>query len=121
MRAVIPLLLFTLPYFSCQEKNFDNQPQYEINVNETVDIYYTTNSCCYYCILNEANFRHVENVGQKIVDPGIKDCVGCDYVGAFTFKATSAGIDTVRLKLAAASESCEEADSPIEKYVVIVE
>ncbi len=120
MRKIIFLIFFALPFFSCEKKTFENKPQYELNVNETVEIYYSTNSCCYYCLVNGSDLQHIELITEKTVDPGPRDCNGCNYVAAYIFKATTPGVDTVKLNHATANKPCYGTEAPPEKYVVVV-
>lgn len=119
MKKIIYLVFIISGIFSCQKKTFENKPQYELKVNEIVEIYYSTNSCCYYCLLDESDLRHLELIEEKTVDPGPRNCDGCNYVAAFIFKAISSGVDTIKLNHATATEPCQTNDIP-EKYVVVV-
>ena len=114
------LILICLLIFGCTEKIYENKPVYEINVDETVEIYYSTNSCCYYCFSEEQNLNHIEYLEEKSVDSGPDDCAGCNFTRAYIFKAMSPGIDTVKLSHSVASKPCGESNAPFEEYVVIV-
>lgn len=111
------IYLLSLLVFGCT--NYENQPEYEIMVGETIDIYYSTNSCCYYCFENENSLNHLTVVGRETVDPGPSDCEGCNYTVALTFKATSIGSDTIRLKHLEALQDCSDDVEP-ELYIINV-
>ena len=99
MKQILIILLILLFYYGCNifdnNYNYDNKYKYEINVGETVQIYYSTNSCCYYCITNKHELNHVDILETKTIDTGPEDCAGCNYMYALVFKAESVGIDTV--------------------------
>lgn len=120
MNHPILLLLTCLLIVSCSEKTYENQKTYELTVNETVEIYYSTNSCCQYCFAEEQNLNNIEFLEEKILDNGPEGCAGCNYVAAYVFRAISPGTDTIKLKYSVASESCWEADIIPEEYIVIV-
>lgn len=105
----------------CGLISYENQTHYELAIDETVEIYYSTNSCCYYCFAEEQNLRHIEYIEKKTLDSGPTDCDGCNSTSAYIFKAISAGIDTIRLKHTVASVSCEDADVAPEEYIVKVD
>ncbi len=118
------ILMFVSAFLStlcCTQKTYENKPFYKLKVNETVEIYYSTNSCCYYCFAEDQNLNHIEFLEDKTIDSGPKDCAGCNFVAAFVFRAKSPGIDTVKLLHSVASKPCEEAEGPPEEYIIQVE
>lgn len=121
--ALLPLaLIFTVA--SCAQlsskKNFTNREHYEILAGGQFEIYYTTNSCCQYCVLNGSELTVVKLVDDKVVKDYPKDCYGCDRASAFVFEAIAAGTDTIYLNSREASASCYELAGEPEKYVVTV-
>jgi hypothetical protein len=114
------LLLFLIGLINCISCNrYENKKRYEIPVGKTVEIYYSTNSCCYYCLANENELKHIKFVDKKMIDPGPRDCEGCDYTGAFVFKTESKGVDTVKLKLIEATMECDTNDNiTLERYII---
>ena len=116
MNRIIFLSLFSLCFYGCGSHK--NKDKYEIKVGETVEIYYSTNSCCSYCVSNEKSLKHVKLMGKKTIDNGPKDCAGCNYTAAFIFKGKSVGIDTLELKLLVASMDCDSNDVKPEKYII---
>ena len=80
--------LFLLTLASCESttsKSFQNKKIYKVKVGESFRIYYSTNSCCHYCIPNKVRLKTVEILKTIQVDPG-EGCMGCSYVGAFVVK-----------------------------------
>ena len=118
MNKIIILLLATLFFISC--KSYENKNKYTVGVGKVVEIYYSTNSCCYYCFSNEKNLIHSKLLDRKTLDDGPDDCVGCNHTAAFIFKAKSIGIDTIKLKHVTATEDCDSSDVQPEIYVIEV-
>ena len=116
MKLIVILSLTSLFFYGCS--SYENKDKYEIKVGETVEIYYSTNSCCYYCITNEESLNHVKLIERKTIDNGPEDCEGCSYTAAFIFKAESVGIDTVELKLLGATMDCDSNEIKPEKYII---
>lgn len=113
------LLMSCVGLQSCKHA-YTNTSNYILAVGKTIEIYYTTNSCCYYCISNVDALKHVELVGTKTVDPGPKGCDGCDYTAAFIFKGKSVGTDTIKLNHQIANTSCNGDPDTQEIYVITV-
>ncbi len=116
MKRIITLSLISLFFYGCN--SYENKANYEIKVGETVEIYYSTNSCCYYCLSSEGDLNHVKLIERKTVDNGSKDCEGCTNTNAFVFIGGSVGKDTVELKLLEAKDDCENNDLETEKYII---
>jgi len=110
--------LSAISIIACQEnKEYKNKEKYSLSVGETVEIYYSTNSCCHYAVTNKEELQHIKFVEDKVIDSGPKDCDGCDYTAAFVFKAESKGTDTVELKRLIASQPDDDSVQP-EKYII---
>jgi hypothetical protein len=103
-----------------EKKSYKNKPVYNVAVGESVEIYYSTNSCCFYCVANQMALKNVELIAEKNIKDDPEDCQGCNYVSAFVFKATSVGTDTVFLKNPTASSTCEDITFEPEVYVINV-
>ena len=54
------ILLLALSVSACT--SYENKNRYEVSVNEKAEIYYSTNSCCFYCVSNERQLKHVKLV-----------------------------------------------------------
>lgn len=102
----------------CKNKVYDNKAKYEIGVNETVEIYYSTNSCCYYCVSNEKELMHIKLIERKLIEAEPNDCIGCSHTSAFVFKGLSKGIDTLELKQVTATMNCDSNEITPVKYII---
>jgi hypothetical protein len=114
-------LLFIIGFFSCESfKDYSNKPRYTVSVGDEIPIYYSTNSCCHYCLLKEEDLKHIELEERLGLDNGLKDCAGCDYQAVYLFKAKSIGIDTVKLVSASVNEICDSTTNGVESYIIEV-
>lgn len=118
MKKIAFILLVGLSVAGCA--TYDNKERYELTVNENAEIYYSTNSCCFYCLANEDQLKHVKLVEQKTIDPGPSDCEGCNHTGAFVFVGTSVGVDTIQLKHLTATMNCDSSAIRVENYIIEV-
>ncbi len=100
--------------------DYKNKQRYSATIGDTIEIYYSTNSCCKYCQPNAASFKHLEYIGQKIVIPEPNDCEGCNHTTALLFVAKSKGIDTIRGGIIAPLENCNDSTENLDKFVVEV-
>ena len=116
MKRILTLSIIILIFYGCN--SYKNKDRYEIKVGETVEIYYSTNSCCYYCLSNEKDLNHIKLIERITIGNGPEDCAGCNHTSAFVFKAESPGIDTVELKLLRATVNCDSNNVEAEKYVI---
>ena len=116
MKPFVFLPLFLLLLSSCA--NYENQDSYQLKVGETVDIYYSTNSCCYYCVVNESELKHLKLIDEKVVKSGPRNTDGGNSTSAFVFQAISSGEEVVKLKKVEAAEDCQEYAGQIEAYQV---
>lgn len=111
--------------FSCNHKSknidYTNTNEYNIKIGETVEIYYSTNSCCQYCIPDYQQLNHLEYIGEKTVLPMPKGCAGCNETNALMFKANSLGRDTIYGQIVAASRACPDSTKEMSKYIVTIE
>jgi hypothetical protein len=110
--------------FSCSEddpENYKNQKVYNVEVNEVVKIYYTTNSCCDYYLDESNQLNHIENIGDEIVIPYPDDCDGCNRTKAILFKAKSKGSDTIRGIVRARCEDWSQPALQLEEFIINVQ
>ena len=98
--------------------SYENKDKYEIKVGQTFEIYYSTNSCCYYCIVNESKLKHLKFIKRRTVDKGPKDCDGCNSTEAFVFRGESLGKEVVEIKRLGATMNCDDKEVNTEKYLV---
>jgi hypothetical protein len=102
------------------EKDYSNQPEYQVEIGEMVTLYFSTNSCCQVCLSQKNDHQHISYVEEISVDPGPEDCAGCDYTMAFVFEAIAEGSDTVFLNHSLASESCYDQLIEDSKFIINV-
>lgn len=102
----------------CKNKVYNNKLKYEIGVNEIVEIYYSTNSCCYYCVSNQSKLKHTILIDDKLIIPEKEGCDGCSHTSAFVFKGLSKGIDTLELKQVTATMNCDSNEITPVKYII---
>ncbi|MDJ1481038.1 hypothetical protein QNI16_11135 [Cytophagaceae bacterium YF14B1] len=118
-------LLLTASGCTSKEVGYTNSSTYQLHVGQTVEIYYSTSSCCYYCIVNEKSLSHVQFINRKAVEEHKKPedmskmCVGCPSTFAFVFKAIKPGIDTIRLDRPMALESCDSTYSKDQELYIV--
>ncbi|MBO9702817.1 MAG: hypothetical protein J7604_21570 [Sporocytophaga sp.] len=116
LRLLVILLGLTLG--GCNK--YTNKEKYVISIGKKLDLYYSTNSCCCYCLSNEKELKHINLLGRKMIDKRPKNCEGCNYIAAFTLQGKSIGVDTIELKLLTATMSCDESEGQIERYIIEV-
>ena len=119
MNRILLVALFLFIISGCN--SYENKEEYTVCIGESFEIYYSTNSCCRYCLANVTELNHVSFVKEKSIDAGPSDCAGCDYTVAYVFKGESPGIDTVELRFLIASMDCDSEEARSEKYVIKVE
>lgn len=118
MNVKSKISIFIASLFICSCNSYKNKDSYEITIGETVEIYYTTNACCYFCLSNENEIKHLKLLDRKVISGGLDNCSGCDYFGFFVFKAESVGIDTIELKQLEATDNCDRSNIKPERYIV---
>ncbi|MGH1336078.1 MAG: hypothetical protein ACRBFS_08110 [Aureispira sp.] len=116
MKKITFLVLISIIFYNCS--NYKNKINYKTKVGEIVEIYDSTNSCCYYCLSNEKDLKHIKLMERKTIDEPSKDCDGCNHTEAFVFKTESIGIDTVELKLLEATMECDNNGIESKKYII---
>lgn len=115
---LLSVLLATL--LACK-KEYVNQPEYTLQKGESVEIYFSTNSCCQYCVLNTEELDAIAYEKEITVEPYPDDCAGCNFTGAFVFKAVQPGTDTIYLNVREMSKDCYDLDGEPETYIVHVQ
>ena len=116
---IISCLILTGILTACSAKEYVNQNTYELSVGDQLELYYTTNSCCYYCF-NGEELQHLEYIDDRVMIPYEDGCDGCDQTEAFVFEAKSVGVDTIYMALVEGGEDCRIDKSSAQKYVVTV-
>lgn len=116
MKKLFSIILLMILIISCT--NYTNKDFYEVTVGNKIEIYITTNSCCFYCF-NNTNLTHTEFIEVKRVENGSKDCEGCNWTDAYIFEAKSEGIDTIILEQRVMIDSCSSPiDGNKEQFVI---
>ncbi len=118
MKYLINLSFICFLFSGCN--SYENKSIYKIRKGEQVNIYYSTNSCCYYCLFNNSELKHTQLKDKITIDPGPDDCAGCNYIAAFVFEGTSPGTDTIKLKRLGATMNCDSTDVEQERYIIQV-
>lgn len=102
------------------EKAYTNKSHYSIAIGDTLEIYYTTNSCCQYCQPNAEKLRHLKYVGSKIILAERKDCIGCSQTSARMFLAKSKGIDSIKDATIGPLDNCSDTIKDLKNYIIEV-
>lgn len=119
MNKIFLLSCITIIFISCAR--YENKEYYELEIGETVEIYASTNSCCFYCFPNKNNLTHTKFIELKTVDTGPNDCAGCNWTNSYVIKAKSVGIDTIILEQRVMIDSCSTPfEGQPEKYIINV-
>jgi hypothetical protein len=119
MKYCIPFIVLTL--ISCKngtEKAYTNKSHYSIAIGDTLEIYYTTNSCCQYCQPNQEQLKHLKYIGRKTIIKEPKDCVGCSQTSALLFVAKSKGIDTIKDATIGPLDNCSDLIKGLTNYII---
>ena len=119
MKRIIAVLGVVILLSGCKNyHNYDNKEHYIIAVDENVSIYYTTNSCCYPCVVNQIELKHLNLIDNKTISKESEECAGCNYIGELIFKGNSIGIDTIELKILSMNMRCDSNEIVADKYIV---
>lgn len=118
MKKSFAIIIFSLSIISCNPH--ENKNRYEVPVNGKVEIFFPTNSCCFLCVANEKQLKHVKLIESRAMDTVPSDCDGCNYTKAFVFEGKSVGIDTVELKSLGAKMDCDIDLGKLERYIIEV-
>ena len=124
MRSFISILAIGLLLLSCdssqkkEASDYKNKDVQSVDIGDTVEIYYTTNSCCAYCSPNQGTLEHLEFIGEETVIPYPDDCDGCNRTQALLFVAKSSGSDTILGKIHSHSMDCSDTLIEFESFIV---
>ena len=119
MKILNSTFLLTALITSCS--NYENKEYYEVKIGDEIEIYASTNSCCFYCFNDDTNLAHTEFKEIKRVDNGPSDCEGCNWTDAYVFEAKSEGSDTIILEHRVMIDSCNSLNSgEKEQYIIKV-
>src|SRR5690554_3894591 len=123
-RIFLTLLILSLSLFqSCKSTvDYSNKSSYDLKIGEELNLYFTTNSCCFECVTNLSELKHLSLIDEYFIsDDEQKDCEGCNRQKAFKFIANSVGIDTIRINSFTPNEICNDTTSNSEQYIISVQ
>ena len=89
-----------------------------MQVGDTVEIYYTTNSCCQYCQPNADKLKHLKYLGSKTIVEAKKECAGCSQISELMFVATSEGTDTIKDATIGPLDNCNDTIKGLTEYII---
>lgn len=112
--VVFTNILFIL--YSC-DHDYSNKKNYNLEVGEEFEIYYTSNSCCGRC-WNIEMLGNIEFVNERTIEE--TDTPGATNEYAVLFKAVKAGVDTLKTHYYAMSDSCNLSSEESNFYVINV-
>ncbi len=118
MKLFSILFLVLLLYFACNK--YENKSHYDLTIGDEVQLYFTTNSCCDYCLSNELSLKHMQLIEKRIMNRA-DNCIGCEYNVFFIFKAESRGVDTIKLKRIKNPKNCKGDALATETYSIKIE
>ena len=81
-----------LSLLGCSSEHI-NKEVYDVQVGETIEIYYGANSCCDRC-WNDMDLNHLDFVEVNTIEFD-EDCAGCTNTYSKVYKAVSIGADTI--------------------------
>jgi hypothetical protein len=114
--------ILTLLLFSCSSNPLHlNHAAYKVKPGETIEIYTSTNSCCYYCGPDNQTFRAIRFEKQEVVEKEPRECNGCSHTDAWTFKALRPGTDTIIMRKMPGGQACTDSTATTERYIVKVD
>ena len=120
---LLPAVLCSIFVFVSCTHTYTNQPEYHVEVGEQFEIYYTTNSCCRYCLLNENQLQFLSVIeDERVIEDYPNNCAGCSRTSAFVLEATKPGVDTIFIRKTEMSSSCSDSSNQtIEQFIVWVD
>lgn len=118
-------LLFLLLLTACTnnqhfrtEDDYKNREKYSVIIGDTIEIYYTTNSCCLYCQPNAEQLNHLKYAGKRIMIREPKGCEGCNHTAALLFVAKSEGVDTIYGGIITPTAKCNDSLKALNRFIV---
>ena len=109
------LYFFLLSLLGCSSE-YINKQEYNVVVGETIEIFYGDNSCCGRC-WNDSELDHLAFLENKKIEFD-EDCTGCTNTYSKSYKAVSEGVDTLKTKSYAMSDSCNLDSGDVDIFVV---
>ena len=122
--TLLVLFLLTSSLFqSCKNTvDYSNTSFYDLKVGDELNLYFTTNSCCFKCVANQSRLKYLSLKNEYFVlDTEQEKCEGCNRTKAFKFVANSAGIDTIRINSFKANDVCNDSTTNAEEYIIRIQ
>jgi ribosomal protein S16 len=92
-----------------KNSGFKNKPLYNLNVGDTLNLFFNENTFSNYCLPNQNQLKHLRYFDKKVVvPPSKKECEGCSITVSKMFIATSTGIDTILYKSLKPMQNCSD-------------
>lgn len=92
-----------------KNSGFKNKPLYNLNVGDTLNLFFNENTFSNYCLPNQNQLKHLSYFDKKVVvPPAKKECEGCTITVSKMFIATSPGIDTILYKSLKPMQNCSD-------------
>ena len=92
-----------------KNSGFKNKPLYNLNVGDTLNLFFNENTFSNYCLPNQNQLKHLSYFDKKVaVPPAKKECEGCTITVSKMFIATSPGIDTIFFKSLKPMQNCSD-------------
>lgn len=109
LEAVHIQLFYRAPNISGMMSDYfvgKNQSQYALEVGDTLRIYYSTNSCCKFCIPTLDNLPHLKYLDHRCIIPSKRFCEGCNSTMEVSFKAISVGHTELKQGIISPASNC---------------
>ena len=92
-----------------KNSGFKNKPLYNLNVGDTLNLFFNENTFSNYCLPNQNQLKHLSYFDKKVVvPPAKKECEGCTITVSKMFIASSPGIDTILYKSLKPMQNCSD-------------
>ena len=92
-----------------KNSGFKNKPLYNLNVGDTLNLFFNENTFSNYFLPNQNQLKHLSYFDKKVaVPPAKKECEGCTITVSKMFIATSPGIDTILYKSLKPMQNCSD-------------
>ncbi len=102
-----------------KNSGFKNKPLYNLNVGDTLNLFFNENTFSNYCLPNQNQLKHLSYFDKKVVvPPSKKECEECTITVSKMFIATSPGIDTILYKSLKPMQNCSD-NVPIKIQCVV--
>lgn len=115
MKKLMPY--FLVIFISCNQETYNNKSQYNLEVGEVIEIYIGYPSRGGYCTTEFETFQHIEFVKKRIIEEGDQDCFDCKSMVGLSFRAISAGQDTIRIDRLGKTEVCDLFSSESQRII----